>query len=270
MKNMLFLLLLAILYCASNPIVAQTPTKPTGYVMMAYMKVAPNMEADYLKMEKAYKKLHAASKKAGKMDDWTLWALVSPRGANCEYNYVAHNRYLGDDQLANSVDGTNNPNWESLLTPEEVSLVKRTNEIRTLVKSEVWSLVESIMPDDWSKKGKIGIFNYIASPAGKTRADHYKIERDIWMPVHTAHIKDGKMSAWWLMNMDLPFGSSQPYNSIAVDLYPDMKSYLAPWFDEYFKRIHPTKDVNDLMKQTTAATNLVKGEVRMVIDRLSW
>jgi hypothetical protein len=55
-----------------------------------------------------------------------------------------------------------------------------------------------------------------------------------------------------------------------IDVYSDMKQMLAPWFDQYFKKIHPGKNVDDLMKQTGDATNLVKGEVRMVIDRLEW
>ena len=203
-------------------------------------------------------------------DDWTLYEVVTPWGEGCEYNFIAHDRYATAEQYAASIEGTHDPNWQSLLTPEEVDLVKRTDEIRTLVKTEVWTLTESIMPEGWTKKGKIAVFNYIASPAGKTRADHVKIEKDIWMPVHSQRVKDGKMTAWWLMNLEAPFGSSMPYNSVAVDLYPDMKSYLANWFDEYFKKVHPTKDVTDLMKQTNAATNLVKGEVRMVIDRLEW
>ncbi len=247
-----------------------TAAVPSGYLTMAYIKVAPNKIAEYLKMEKAYKKLHAAGKKAGMRGDWTLYEVITPWGESGEYNFIAHDRYETAEQYAGSVEGTRLPNWESLLTAEEMSLVKRTDEIRTLVKTEVWSLTESIMPDGWDKKGKIAVFNYIANGAGKTRADHVKIEKDIWMPVHSQRIKDGKMTAWWLMTLEAPFGSSMPYNSVAVDLYPDMKSYLANWFDEYFKKVHPTKNVDDLMKQTRENSNLFKGEVRMVVDRLSW
>ena len=162
------------------------------------------------------------------------------------------------------------PNWESLLTAEELSLVKRTDEIRTLVKTEVWSLTESIMPEGWDKKGKIAVFNYIANGVGKGRGDHVKMEKEVWMPFHNQRVKDGKMTAWWLMSLQAPFGSSMPYNSVAVDLFPDMKSYLNNWSDDDFKKAHPTKDFNDLMKQTRENSNLVKGEVRMVVDRLSW
>ena len=272
MKNVFLLLIVTLLFTTPNSALAQTPAAaPRGYLVMGFIKVAPNMNDDYLKMEKAYKKLHTARKKEGKMDDWTLWRVVSPSGSATEYNYVSHNRFLGDDQYANYVEGKFMPeNWESLLTAEEVALVKRAREIRTIVKNEVWSNSEGIFPEGWAKNGKIGVFNYIANGAGKSRADHVKMEKDIWMPVHNARVKDGKMTAWWLMNLETPFGTSMPYNSVAVDLYPNMKSYLADWFDDYFKKVHPTKNVDDLMKQTRENSNLVKGEVRMVIDRMSW
>ncbi len=272
MKKM-FLLLVATFLCAStSTAIAQTPaTKPTGYLVMAYIKVTTNMGADYLKMEKAFKKLHAARKKEGKLDDWTLWKMVSPSGSAAEYNYVAENYYLNDDQYANAVEGEYMPkDWESLLTAEEVTLVKRRTDFRTIVKTEIWTITESIFSEDWTKNGKIAEFNYITSGVGKTRADHVKMEKDIWMPVHSARIKDGNMTAWWLMNLESPSGSSMPYNSVAVDLYSNMMSYLAVWFGEYFARVHPTKNADDLIKQTRENANHVKIELRMAIDRLSW
>jgi hypothetical protein len=264
--------LLAFLYCFSTIlVVAQTPTTvPTGYTVYDYIKVAPNMRDDYLKLEKAFKKIHLAKQKAGKLDGWSFSQVVSPVGASCEYNFVTRNRFKDDAQLANLYEGTYMPdNWQSLLTAEELSLVNKVNEIRTIVKEEVYSSVDEVTGPDMSK-AKFVVVNFIGSPTGKSRADHYKIEKDIWKPVHAARVKDGKMKGWLVMDLNTPFGSEMPYNSIAIDVYTDMKEYLAIWFDEYFKKVHPTKDVNDLMKQTRENTNLVKGELRVVIDRLEW
>lgn len=241
----------------------------TLYIAYAYMKVTPDKEAEYLKMEQAYKKLHAASQKAGNLYDWGLARIVSPYGANCEYNYVASNVLRGSDQLARYYEGAPGSNWQSLLTKEEIDLIKRTDQIRTLVKEEVWSKADGVFSDDW-QKGKIVVFNYFSSPSGKTRADHIKVEKDIWKPIHAARVKDGKMKAWILFNMEFPFGAEMPYNMATIDVYTDMKEYLAPWFNDYFKKIHPGKDSNQLIQQTQAATTLQKGEVRMMVDRLSW
>lgn len=271
MKNIIFVLLATTLFCSANSAVAQTPTTtPTGYTVYDYIKVAPNMRADYLKLEKAFKKIHLAKQKAGKLDGWSLSEVVSPVGASCEYNFVTRNVFKDDAQLANLYEGTYLPDkWQSLLTAEELSLVNRVSDIRTIVKEEVYTGVDQVLASDISK-AKFVVVNYFGSPAGKTRADHYKIEKDIWKPVHAARVKDGKMKGWVVMDLNTPFGSNMPYNSIAIDVYTDMKEYLAPWFDDYFKKVHPTKDVNELMKQTTENTNLVKGELRIVLDRLEW
>jgi len=226
------------------------------------------MDADYLKLEKAWKKIHAAKKKAGKLDSWGLSRVLSPAGANSEYDYVARNSYLGNVQFAASYEEAFMPaNWKTLLTPAEVVLVNRTEKIRTVVKEEVWSEVDKAVNDN-TKNWTISVVNYFGSPEGKTVADHIKMEQDIWKPLHAARVKDGNMSGWILRQMDLPFGESMPYNMMAVDLYTNMTQYLAPWFDTYFKKVHPGKKIDDLMKQTGDAENLVKGELRMKVDQL--
>jgi hypothetical protein len=267
MKKAFFILTLAFLCCQTNTGIAQSTT-PTAYSVYSYIKVAPGMHEDYLKLEKAYKKIHAAKKKAGKMNDWALMEVLSPSGANCEYNYVTRNSFLGDEQLAAYFEEDYMPaNWESLLTAEELALVKRTNEIRTLVKNEIWSDVDAVMAENLSDHA-ISVFNYFLVPEGKTQTEHNKVEMDIWKPIMEARINDGKMLGWRLLRMESPFGSSMPYEQATIDIYKDMKSYLAPWFDVYFKKVHPGKNVTDLIKQTNAVSNLVKGELRMRIDHL--
>lgn len=115
----------------------------TLYIVYAYMKVAPGKDAEYLKMEKAYKKLHAAQKKAGILDNWALFSVMSPYGTDCEYNYIAVNVLRGNKQLAQYYEGSGtNINWQSLLTKEELNLVNRTDQIRSLVKEELWSIAD--------------------------------------------------------------------------------------------------------------------------------
>ena len=247
---------------------AQSDTS-TYYNVYSYIKVAPGMGDDYLKLEKAWKKIHAAKKKAGRIDSWSLMEVLSPSGASCEYNYVTRNTFKGDAQLADFFEGNYMPdNWQSLLTADELALVNRTGDIRTLVKNEVWATVDETMAANM-KNAKISVFNYFNFPEGKTSADHVKMEKDIWKPVHDARVKDGKMKGWVLLSMAFPFGSSMPYQDATIDIYTDMKQLLAPWFEEYFKKVHPGKDVAELMKETAAAANIIKGELRIDIDNMN-
>ncbi len=267
MKSLIFSFILAILFCQNTS--AQTPTAPTNYTAFGYHKVAPGMHDDFLKLAKVWKKIVTAKKKAGLQEGWSV-SKVLMAGAESEYNYVTRHSFTGDAQLANYMEKPFLPEgWMTGLTPEEVELVNRAAEIRTFVKQEIYSGVDETMAADMGKS-TIAVFNFFKQPAGKTRADHIKMETDIWKPVHAARVKDGTLKGWLFMNLEFPFGAAQPYDMITIDVYTDMKQMLAPWFDQYFTKIHPGKNMDLLMKQTDEATNLVRGEVRQVIDRLEW
>jgi hypothetical protein len=269
MKPILFSFLLAILLCQTNTTSAQT-TEPTNYIVFGYHKVNPGMRDDFLKLAKAWKKIVAYKKKSGMQDDWSISRVVMPAGASSEYDYVTRHSFIGEEQLAGYLGKPFLPeNWETLLTLDEIKLVLRAEEIRTYVKGEVWSTLDRTVAADIGKSTVV-VFNYFKQPVGKTQADHIKMETDIWKPVHDARVKDGTMKGWIMLGLQMPFGSSQPYDMATIDVYTDMKQMLAPWFDAYFKKVHPGKNIDELMKQTDAATNLVKGEVRIIFDRLDW
>lgn len=260
---------MALLFCQASTTSAQT-TEPTRYSAYGYHKVAPGMRDDFLKLAKAWKKVVAHKKKMGLQDDWSFSRVVSPAGASAEYDYVTRHSFLGEAQLANYLEKPFLPeNWQSLLTVDEIKLVLRVDEIRTFVKAEVWSGIDKTMAADISKS-TVAVFNYFKVSEGKTRADHIKMETDIWKPVHDARVKDGTLKGWIMLGLEFPFGAAQPYDLATIDVYADMKAYLAPWTDTYFKKVHPGKDADQLMKQTREASSLVKGDVRMTIDRLDW
>lgn len=271
MKTVLSFFFMALLCLSTGSLFGQM-TGPTRYTNYSYMKVLPEKYEEYIKLEKAWKKLHMASKKAGKLDDWSLTEVIFPSGSSTQYNFVARNSFLGEAQYAATFDQNYMPeNWQSLLTIDEIDLVLRTGEIRTMVKNETWVQTDVIRSEDTISKAKVVVFNYFSIPEGKTDSDHTKVERDIWKPVHQARIKAGTMRGWVLMDMMLPFGSGYAYSSATVDVYNDMKQYLMQnGMEDTFKKVHPGKDLNALWKQTSDACKLVRGEVRVVLDRLSW
>ena len=98
MKKTFSSILVMILCCQFSFVHAQTDT--TTYTVYDYIKVAPNMQDDYLKLEKAFKKIHAARKKAGKLDGWSLTVVIS--GSDNSYDYVTRNSFKGSAQFAHS------------------------------------------------------------------------------------------------------------------------------------------------------------------------
>lgn len=254
-----------------TPSASAQQAEPTSYIMYSYMKIMPGKWDDYLKLEKAFKKIHAARKAAGNVSSWGLLQVLSPSGANAEYQFVTYNAFAGEAQLANSFEGQFMPeNWTKLLTPDEIELVMNAREIRSIVKREVWRSADSVLADDHGS-AKISVFNYFDFPEGGSREKHTKVETDIWKPIHAARVKDGSLKGWRLLQMEMPFGAGMPYHDATIDLYADMTQYLsAQWDDKIFAKVHPGKDMNAMFKLTDESCTLLKGEVRMVIDRLEW
>ncbi len=277
MRKTIYYLILATLFCQPFTTSAQTTaaSDTTRYAHYAYMKVKPGMYDDYLKLEKAWKKIHLANKKAGKLHDWSLAEMVSPSGANAEYDFVCRNTYRGVAALAASYDSDYMAeNWKSLLTAEEIALVNRTGEIRTMVKTEVWSVEQGsvLWAADADAKAKIFVFNYFSLPEGKSQDDHTKMEIDLWKPVHAARMKDGHLKGWLVLNLEMPryYGKTVPYQCATVDAYTDLTQLLAPSGSGYVAKVHPTKTQEAIWKQTEDTATLEKADVRMMIDRLGW
>lgn len=241
--------------------------EPVFYVI-DYMKTKPGMNDDYLEMEQAWKKIHQARIDAGKLEAWGLQAVLSPAGTNAEYNYITYNRYVGNEQLAAHFETPmiTMEQIEDILTEEELERVMRTEETRDGVKSEVWRLVDNTVADDW-ETGRVHVFNFFKNKAGMT-ADHQAMETEIWKPLHAARVADDRMKGWALLTLDLPFGSQQPYNDATIDIYADMSQYMEPFFAEYLAKVYPTMSVEQMMEKM-ASTDLIRGEVRMVIDRIA-
>ncbi|MEM9887745.1 MAG: hypothetical protein AAF849_17755 [Bacteroidota bacterium] len=267
----LLCLSLVILCCTNNTITAQEMdlNDPT-YLSVTYMKVKPENRADYLKVEKAWTKIHKAKLAAGAIEGWSLFEVTSPMGSHVEYNYVTYENLGKNATAAKFMDSPYFPeNWEKLLTKEELALVQRTDELRTLVKNEVWQLRDGMYDDNWMD-AKIQVCNFFAISKGKSGYDHYEIEKKYWMPVHKARIADDKLEGWDFSNLYLPIGSDQAYEVSTTDIYKDMKQYMAEVeMEAYMKKFHPNKTSDEIFAETRAIGDLIKGEVRQLIDRVN-
>lgn len=266
MKKFINSLILAVIFCLSGNFILAQGGESQGYYSFDYMKVRPGMHDEYLKLEKAWKKIHQANIRAGKYNFWELTQVAYPSGANEEYNYVTRINFKGEKQLAGYLEDWTMPDLDTMLTPEERTLVDRTSEIRTLVKSEIWSHADMALGKDIDKE-KIVVFNYFDFPETGSQTDHQRVEREIWKPVHEARIKDGKMTGWVLAAKQLPWGSADAYHDATVDLYANWEQFLTQGSPApYFEKVHAGKDMGKLIAETEAACDLIRQEVRMVVD----
>ena len=274
MKNAFLITIIVALLTSALPIAlqAQNDEAKVNYHVVEYMKVAPENVADYLVLEQAWKKIHQANIKAGKLLLWELTQVLSPIGDHHEYNYITRHLFAGEKQMAAFYDPSYFPeNWESLLTKEEVALVNRTSSLRTYVKQEIWMSLEGTFAEDIDK-ATIQVVNFFSRPEGVSREDHITIERNIWKPFHQARIDAGAMKGWGMFGLLLPMGADMPYQEATVDLYLDMPQLFKEHFGlnpfDYGRKVHG-ENAQLLYEHTLNSIVLSKAEVRRVIDAVA-
>lgn len=274
--NKLFLSILLIILCTSagSTLSAQTETNPTVYALMDYMHVSPDMHEEYRELEKVWRKIHTANIASGRYQTWVLARVAFPSGTEASHNYVTRIMFRGNDQLASFMEddeGIFPSNIDAILTTEELELVERTSEIRTMVKTEIFSSEEYLEAEGTEfGPGMVTVFNYFGGPNGRNISsnEHLRVERAHWMPMHRANIDAGNMKAWVLLDKVLPYGDSEPYHSATVDMYESMSAYLNSSFLPVIEQMHTEAEINAIFEETEQAASLIRAEVRVELDRV--
>ncbi|MEL6251720.1 MAG: hypothetical protein AAFR87_06905 [Bacteroidota bacterium] len=236
--------------------------EPT-FVVIDYMKVEPGNEEAYLVVEKVWKKIHAARVKAGQMEYWELSRLLSPYGTSLEYNYKTANIYKGNKKLADHFTGSMS-DLSDILTEEEIKILNTTNSVRDLVKEEVYVIDLEVFRQ--GADNKIIVDNYMQLQEGASLAEHSSYEKEVWLPVHKARIDDGNMEGWANLNLVMPQGDDKEYHAVTVDFYESLDQYMMPWFDKYFAKVHPGKDLGKMSEEMEKIWIRRRVDVQIRID----
>jgi hypothetical protein len=264
MRNLLFFITMALFYWSIPTATIQAQNDQPTFLIVDYMKAKPGMNADYVKLEKVWKKLHDARVKAGKVSGWALLEVVSPYGTSTSHNYVTVQLCKGEDQLNAYFDGSMMDDV-NVLSKDDMAMAEKTEQYRDMVSSEVWLYQDGIPSKNWGE-GTVQVFNFFALPEGKTTTDHVNMEKKIWMPLHQARIDDNRLGGWEMYSLMMPMGSGMPYADATIDYYDNMKQFLSdPEMVRYFEKVHEGRDMDKLWAITSSTADLTIGEVRRVI-----
>ena len=249
---------------STNSLQAQDDTPM--YVATSYMKVKAENIQEYKKLEKVWKKIHEARIKKGTLTNWAMYEVAVPYGTGTEYNFATVNMYKGRKLLAGHYEGGMMNDIAKMLTPEEMKLVEKTNDLRDMVKEEVYRT------RSWTKSkvqvpSKCIVVNFMKSKEGYRGRDIGEVENKYWKPLHQSRVDKGQMDDWTLYSLELPYGKSIEHNTVSVDFYKGMEQYLAPWYDEKeVKKIHPNITFDEILKKTNQVRDLIKADVWMLVD----
>ncbi|HWA35443.1 MAG TPA: hypothetical protein VG737_14985 [Cyclobacteriaceae bacterium] len=131
-----------------NRVLAIDGKSPDKFVRISFMSIKDNDK--YYKMEeKAFKPIHQAAVDMGNLNAWSIWAM--PFWNNTRYDAIAANGFTSVEQMAKMNYGEDvlKKGMASMKASEQLEasgLINETSNIRTMVISQLWELLESTAP----------------------------------------------------------------------------------------------------------------------------
>lgn len=117
---------------------------PAQYIQVNYMKVQTGKNSEYETLEKdIWMPIHNESIRSGKTVGWGLWSALFPRGAGRPYQYMTLNTFSDYSyvfELDFSVPF-------KAIHPEKdfTEMVQKTQQARTIVRTELWDLIDYVV-----------------------------------------------------------------------------------------------------------------------------
>ncbi|WP_235298563.1 hypothetical protein [Portibacter marinus] len=228
-----------------------------------YMKVKPGHVEDYLAVERVWKKIHQANIKKDMYQLWTVEEVISPSGDQYDYNYVTRISFKDPKQYSNFIDNAfSQVDLNSILSKEEMKIYNKTVDSRTLVKTEVWQLMDEMLDnDEEDKPWEYAKFNYFVINEGYTPDDFVEVQ-SIWSPVHEARIADDKLEGWVVLRKLMPYGSEFKERYATVDHYKSIEDLMLDDPTRYFDMLGNAEEAN---RKTEEGANLARQEIRRKI-----
>lgn len=262
LRKTIWALLIAFIICGTIP-KSSLAQEPNVYVIVELMKVEQGNEEMYLDIEQnIWKKIHQERVNNGTIMGWILYR-VKFTGENDEYNYATATVF---DNRSNIEDPFKGIDPQKILPDIDADeAMSKTVESRKLVKSQLIRRLDFAYPANSAGPPPFK-FIHVNYMKVKPASGYPYIARTVWKPVLQEYVNQGTRAAWTLWQTVYPRGFAEDYQYIAVDYFSEWSQIGTSNFNEAFKKVHPGKNSNELMKESRESRTLVKTELWELVD----
>lgn len=231
----------AALLCALGLSSVQSAQDSPVYALVDYMRVSKDKVNDYLEVERIWKKIHEKRLEKGLITAWYFYQVDNSPGDSRDYQYVTVN-------VCNSFASLENPFpddvFSSVYSNEELQkYMKKTDESRDLIRSEVWHMESSAMSPPGDSENPPYILTSYMQPVTGKEVDYERMEGEIFQKLHQELVNRKNMNAWIFLSRKFPGGSEIPYSYMTVNVFPN-KEKSEQWPDDLVKSVFPNQDVS--------------------------
>lgn len=232
-----------------------------------YMKVDNPQE--YLEVEKSWKKIHELRLKKDMIMAWSVFKVMF-KTTEDPYNYITVSWYDSFSKLDKGVpESILNEAFPEKSEEEWEKFHELTESSRKLVTQGVFHarLRTSLENQTSSKKtlkieGEYIVINEINVAKGKSK-NYINLLEEIYLPIYKEDINQGNRVTWSLWEK-WP-GNLKDFQYLVADAYTSLDQIEPIDFLQYFREIHPEKDIDEISKQIEEMRELVNSEMWKLI-----
>lgn len=172
---------------------------------MDFMKVVEGKGPDYAKLEEAWQAVHEDRVRKGQIESWSLYLVrLPPLSTSREYDAVTMMVFPSFAKIREAYD------------EQQVAKIGKfppANDIRKLVRSEIWSVYRSV--------GDLLASKYATVLFHKARpgqlSDYLRAQTEHYVPINEELVKSGVRKSWHSLGVWYPSGTGNNYDWVTWD-----------------------------------------------------
>jgi hypothetical protein len=265
------LLLVAALVTASLAIggtsFAQAPADPPT-IRDYCVKLNAGKVADY----EAYLKdvtlpVARARAEAGEFAWFIVARSVLPSGSSAPCDYRIVYGYNGLPPEAASRDAMAAALKRAKLTVSYDEMLAQRDALTHLVGVDLWYGIDGV-------GSNVVKDNYLALNHNTVKdgqlAEWQKLEVTYWKPLVEAWLKAGGKGGWSISSLRWPTGTSAPYSSLSVDVFPDWNALVrgVP-LNDLWPKVHPNIKSDEVFEKLAKTRSVHDQEIYKVVDSVT-
>ena len=230
--------------------------------VLDYMKVGDQTE--YLEVEKIWQKIHEVRLNEGAIVGWAVYQVMF-KTDEIPYDFVTVSFYDSFSKLNRAIpDHTYKDAFPEKTGDEWDAFIKRTENSRKVLTSSIFQqeMACSELPDSM---GKIYVINEIRVKPNKSK-EYITLNEEIYKPLFKEAIRNKKRTAWSLWAKWS--GDTEDYQYLSADGYLSLDQMEEVNYLEYFEKVHPDKDIDQISKKTQEMRTLANSEMWKVVYRV--
>jgi len=227
-----------------------------------YMKV--DNKTEYLEIEKSWQKIHEVRFRKNMIVGWGVYQVMF-KAIEDPYNFVTISWYdnfskldkeIPDEILNEAYPEKNKEDWDAFF--------KQTRNSRKIITSGVFHQQISCS-DGLDHSGKIYVINEISVKPGKSK-EYLALKEEIYKPLYQEAIRNENRTSWSLW-AKWP-GNMKDFQYVSADGYTSLDQIEVVNYLDYFQKIHPGKNVEQINEKDEELRTSVNSEMWKMIYRV--